>query len=62
MNRVATFASAFIRARKKLSAVRIGLVAVRAGSVGNRRLEVAGRVTREARHIGVFAEQREACF
>ena len=57
---MATFASAFVGTRKKLSAVRIGLVAVRAGSVGNRRLEIAGCVTREARYIGVFAEQREA--
>ena len=60
MNSMATFASAFVGTRKKLSAVWIGLVAVRAGSVGNWRLEIAGRVTREARHIGVFAEQREA--
>ena len=61
INGVAAFASAFVGTGKKLSGVRIGLVAVCAVCVRNRRFEITGGVTRQARHVGVFAEQGEAC-
>jgi hypothetical protein len=61
LNSVAAFASAFIRTRKELAAVWIGLVAVCAGSVGNWCFEIASCVAGQAGYVSMFAEQRKAC-
>ena len=56
LHRVATFASAAVRALSKLAAVRIGRVTVGALSVRNRRLEVATLVASETRDLGMFTQ------
>ncbi len=58
---VTTFAAATVGALQKLSPVRIGLMAICAGVVGNRRLKVSTLVTRQAWDIQMFTEQRKVC-
>jgi len=55
---VAAFAAPAIGALEELAAMRIRIVAIRALSVGDGQLEIAGLVAGEARHIGVFAQER----
>lgn len=59
---VAAFATAAISALGELPLVRIGLVAVSAGVMRNRRFEIAALVTAYARNIDMLALQREVCF
>jgi len=58
--RVTAFATAAIRTFRKLTAVRIGFVAVGALAVRNRRLKISSDMTAQALNLEVFPKQREA--